>query len=156
MIHVLMSLGTLPISLGSVILGALGSAVSVVAGFGGALIFAPLLFPAITASLLPVAGVGTVLSLLEEHPELVAIGALSLGLIIALFLLLRNNLNGARNGNGFGRINGNGFSNGGRNGINGKNGLKRNGNRNGAPNRQVGKANNGVGRNGSRNGKTKK
>lgn len=125
MIHLIVSLGTLPLSLLAVSASLIGSVISGLAGLGSLLISAPILIPAMTMSLLPALGLGTIFAILEEHPELVGIAALCIGAIIALFLLLHNNLNGNRI-NGF-HINGNRF-NGGKNGVNGiRNPPKRNG-----------------------------
>lgn len=140
MIHLLVSLGTLPLGLLAVSVSLIGSAVSGLVGLGSLLISAPLLLPAMSMSLLPALGLGTIFAILEEHPEILGIGALCLGVIIALFLLLHNGLNGNRI-NGF-HINGNGF-NGGKNGVNGnrkpRNGLNghSNGKRNGLNNSKM-------------------
>lgn len=129
MIHILASLGTLPLALGAVIVGLFSSAASVLAGVASSLLIAPILL-ASSFAIMPGVGIGLVLGIIEEHPELVAIGALCLGALIALFLLLRNGVNGNRNGNRYRLVNANGVSygkrngiNGKRNGINGKNGL---------------------------------
>ncbi|MEM4508833.1 MAG: hypothetical protein QW122_04320 [Archaeoglobaceae archaeon] len=116
MIHLLVSLGTLPLSLLAVSASLIGSVISGLTGLGSLLISAPVLIPAMSMSLLPALGLGTIFAILEEHPEIVGIGALCLGVILALFLLLHNGLNGNRiNGS---HINGHGF-NGGKNGLNG-------------------------------------
>lgn len=116
MIHLLISLGNLPLSLLAVSASLIGSVISVLAGLGSLLISAPVLIPSMSISLLPALGLGTIFALLEEHPEIIGVGALCLGVIIALFMLLHNGLNGNKI-NGF-HINGNGF-NGGKNGVNG-------------------------------------
>jgi hypothetical protein len=141
MIEVLMSLAALPVAalLGAIML--LGSILTGSLVLLGVLITAPF----IIAFALPMVGPALVVkagtSILEEHPELTALGALILGAGFGIYFLLRNGLNGKRNGNGNGlRLNGNGI-NGKKNGLKGKNGI--NGFRNG----------NGLSKNGARNGK---
>lgn len=131
MIHVVVSLGSLPLNLLLLSTSLIGSLASGLMSIGSVLLSAPLLIPALSFALLPAFGFGTVLGVIEEHPEIVALGALCIGIIIALFFLLHNGLNRNRNGNGFHTINGNGN-------INGKNGIKTH--------------SNGINKNGTRNG----
>lgn len=138
MIEFILSLAGLAVIALIGIIMLLGSLLTGSLTFLSVLIAAPFLIAVSIFAVGPALGVRALTTLLEEHPELVALGALILGIAFGLYYMLRNGNNRNNNGNGINgfRINGNGLNNGKRNGINGKNvngykEIKRNGVSNG-------------------------
>lgn len=121
MIEVLLSLAGLPLLALFGVIMFLGSLLTGSLTLLSVLITAPFLIAFSLLAVGPALGIKAVTSILEEHPELVALGALILGIVFGLYYMLRNNNN--RNGNGINgfRINSNGLNN--KNGISGANGV---------------------------------
>lgn len=100
MIHILVSLGNIVFTFGIMTLGFLGFVASSAVSLLTSLFAVPVILLALL-SVIPAMGLGFVMGFIEEHPEVLAIGALCLGVVLALYIFLRNGVNRKNN-----RING--------------------------------------------------